>query len=380
MKIKRKNEFICAVNCFSNRYLTLRNGSEPYREAVLQLGGRVVNHLSERLTHYICSNPDPKRLIAAKMLRLFVVSPLWIEQSRELGKRAPEKDFTVTSQLVEDIRIAVRSSALRLPQSEHIREPIPNRAASTRSIDSPFFSSSQRDPSTSCSHPIPAPVPAPVPAGTLSMPSKADHTEDQPFARPVPIPLFREYKPPEIKDTSKFARRRSDRLCDLDESDEDDSNDEEFAKEAGENNDSLTLPSLQQVMTIPRNRRLPVIYVNESSEEALSKFKKSLYEESLSDKERRRIRAQTTKKNQKDAKKFANPPQALKNNDYPKSSSRDKAAPSSTGSAKKEIDKVEMNRLTNKIREYGKYFHHLNIIKLSSNLLVLFRSIDSPNR
>jgi hypothetical protein len=109
------------------------------------MGATIESTFGEQLTHYITSSFSSKRVTAAKLMDINVVSPLWIEQCRELQCRAPEVDFCVNP----DTRAAPSSTATSM-MAEHrgpaaaIPVPEPTKAYSLRSIDSPHFSSSQR--------------------------------------------------------------------------------------------------------------------------------------------------------------------------------------------------------------------------------------------
>jgi hypothetical protein len=47
------------------------------------------------LTHMIWSNGNQKHVQAAEFMDIKVVSPLWVEQCHESGKKVPEEDFIV---------------------------------------------------------------------------------------------------------------------------------------------------------------------------------------------------------------------------------------------------------------------------------------------
>ena len=212
-----------------------------------------------------------RRIYAAELLGIKVVSPLWLEQSREARIMVPEADFLVNQpedvahrieKLLSPISLGGRhaaagsggqagcaSSAMR-STSNLVVEPVANRAKLARSIDSPFFSSSQRyssgESNNSSSHGgafvsrhgsshaaeqtaavkqvriDPAAVAA-IGHGagantglteTAAQEETAPEYSESPEGPAIPLPTFREYVAPVIS-SPVLKRRRSERISDL---------------------------------------------------------------------------------------------------------------------------------------------------------------------
>ena len=61
------------------------------------LAGLVEASFGEDCTHLIWSHGLSKRHMTAKIMDIFVVSPLWIEQCKQAKKRVSETDFLASS-------------------------------------------------------------------------------------------------------------------------------------------------------------------------------------------------------------------------------------------------------------------------------------------
>ncbi len=77
--------------------------------------------------------------MAAELMDILVVSPLWLEQCKEAGSRVPEEDFLVSA--IEN------GSSNKLPTKTPVKvvEPKAHRPELMRDINDPFYSSSQRE-------------------------------------------------------------------------------------------------------------------------------------------------------------------------------------------------------------------------------------------
>jgi hypothetical protein len=276
------------------------------------LGAKVVGHMSERLTHFVCSNIKPERVVAAKLLALKVVSPLWIEQCLVLNRRARESDFEVSSALYDKVTYYIShpeaalqglggGPSLFLPLANQTNddilhgmpEPKQNLIARERSIDSPFFSSSQRNFTTPGElvrdleremneegkvHEVSF-KPTVIYNPSLSISSSVAAAAQ---TLPIPKPLFREYIAPKVSKKA-LQRRRSERLIDM-EDDEDDDDEVE-----GE------LATREQLLSLETKTELPVLFVNEPAEAALCRFRDSLMKDTESDQERKVARTELSK-------------------------------------------------------------------------------------
>ena len=110
------------------------------------LGAQIAETLGESVTHFVCSGTsfrrNLKRVQAAELLDIPVVSPLWIEKCRESGTKVDEEDF-----LISRISANKSESAKNAPQKNvSLIEPVASKAASLHSVDSSFFCSSERKP------------------------------------------------------------------------------------------------------------------------------------------------------------------------------------------------------------------------------------------
>lgn len=154
------------------------DASAKYEASVIAMGGEVVRHLSEEASHYIVSNSHPARVLAAQLLRLHVVSPLWIEQCLEARCRAKEEDFLVSQSLYRRVMFAESFP------------PLMCRGTRQRFSDQAWTPGENSDP-------------------------------HQQLVLKMPSAKFREYKlPSPLKFLSNPTIRRSERICDLDSSDE----------------------------------------------------------------------------------------------------------------------------------------------------------------
>lgn len=258
-----------------------RNISNTYEQQLHALGSTTSQVMHEHLTHFICENVSIKRILAARLMGIQVVSPQWIGQCQTEQRRVDESEYGLTSELVELIASIDGNSSEVVPV---MSEPAARLANVLRSLDSPFFSCSQSYRSGRES----------VTETPAEFMEEVEEVESAPalFKPNIPLPTFREYIAPVIE-PSELKRRRSERLIDLEESDEDDvlhtssrlsqTSQITSARKKGRAPlyDSVILPDVS----------LPVIYSHEPPGDTLRAFRESLVDESASDAERRRIRA-----------------------------------------------------------------------------------------
>jgi hypothetical protein len=212
------------------------NASASHIDSLRSMGATISDVFGDHLTHYICMNSDTKRARLAPMMGIQVVSPLWIEQCKESQQKVPENDFLIEATAKENVAPSTSSRPL-------LREPRLGEVASRRDVNSPFFSSSQREfpaeeepknkpraKSTGRNIKVKSSFPQPSP-GERSVISS---DEDEPYPpkaitnprksptnlKTLPVPSFREYIPP-LPPAPSQRRRRSERISDIYDNDED---------------------------------------------------------------------------------------------------------------------------------------------------------------
>lgn len=208
--------------------------SSSHAKYLQDLGAEITDHISEKVTHYICSNVSPTKMAVARLLKIHILSPLWIEQCRQLGAKAHEADFEYNIDLVKIISEFV-----------HGRFNDPSLTNSSSKVSKPLSS--------------------------------------------IPLPSFKEFILP--IDHTVLKRRRSERISDLHDSDEEDDDGSESDRENGrkfEHNagsssrdrtstdQKLKRVDLKEAMELTRDKSLPVVYVEEPYEETWKRFEANL--------------------------------------------------------------------------------------------------------
>eukprot|EP01031_Cornospumella_fuschlensis_P029483 gene29483-35583_t len=223
------------------------------------MGGEIKTMLAKDVTHYICSNVDDRDTLAAQLMNIHVVSPLWISQCMDSEQRVPEKDFAVSTELLQRVEEWLGPGRYQLAdRPPRLSEPIPNRALRGRSLDSPSLSSSQRYRSVeeNVSEPplsppkLPNPVAQPSLRRTIQTPQDASITE-VPMYRPRPHPLSKA-----VSSKIDLSVRRSERILDLSDGESSSEEEEEMNK-------------IEWVMGLlgPRHRPVPYIRLREEAAE-----------------------------------------------------------------------------------------------------------------
>ena len=72
------------------------DASSAHEAILVGLGATISRSLGETITHYIASNASPSRLLAAHLLNIWVLSPLWVEQCKEAHLKVAETDFELS--------------------------------------------------------------------------------------------------------------------------------------------------------------------------------------------------------------------------------------------------------------------------------------------
>eukprot|EP01033_Poteriospumella_lacustris_P013999 gene13999-10002_t len=235
------------------------NTSIQYEQQLHSLGAITSQVLHENLTHYVCENVSIKRILAARLLNVTVVSPLWIAACRDAAQRVEEVDFGLTSELVELIASIDGSSADVVPV---MSEPAAQLTNALRALDSPFFPSSSSAAQTQLTQ------------ASASLASAAD-------AERIPLPAFRPYSPPKAM-PGELTRRRSDRIIDKGGSDDD----YDWAAQSIRN-EMRDCAASEAVRT---DEPMPILFTRDAADDALQRFDSTLRDESAADAERRRGR------------------------------------------------------------------------------------------
>ena len=210
---------------------------------LLELGATVEVKLSETTTHFIyCgtdsegvgANPNP-RVRTAKALGIQVVDPLWIYQCRESGERMPEVDFLYSSS-ASFASASVFSSSSLVPSSSSASSSngnggvmviAPPAPITMRSLDSPHFSSSQRQDVAkgrekkrkipTASRSIKASGPVSMRSADISgaMRNGIPFDPFHPELKEIQVPGWEKMDAPIIVESSGKRERRSERISEL---------------------------------------------------------------------------------------------------------------------------------------------------------------------
>jgi hypothetical protein len=220
---------------------------------LIQLGAEIQDCLTEKITHYICSNVNHKKMIAAKLLNINVLKPEWIDECRQTQSKIPEHSQNFSYSATISFQDFIKDNPELFAKSSTVA------AASSSSSSS-------------------APLPPPV---------------------NIPLPSFKEYQMPELPET-KITRRRSERLCDLQDEESSDSDDsipnqhhqttstttatttatnkktKNLKKKVSKHPEFIQNSSLQDTMNISTKEILPIAYGNESPDEIIANWKANL--------------------------------------------------------------------------------------------------------
>jgi hypothetical protein len=219
-----------------------------------ELGAEIHDCLSEKVTHYICSNADERKIAVAKLMNIHVVSPLWVERCIQTRSKQLEKDFLLDYDLLPFLQRNIHLFTASLRDENNGSSSCPSSSSSCSSAQS---------------------LPEPKPVSVL-------------------LPKFKEFILPPIDDTV-LTRRRSERLIDLDEDDDEDEdetesdNDEIASRESKKSELSsrrcdklqsiprrLKKSSLEDTMAISPKKTLPIVYIDEPSEQTWKHFQANL--------------------------------------------------------------------------------------------------------
>ena len=108
--------------------------SSIFSGILVELGAQIAPSFGESCQVLVYSNGESKRLKAAAVFDVPVVSTLWVEQCRESNSKASVDDFLITA----------ATASISNVKENKVVEPIIDQVSKLRNIDSPFFSSSQR--------------------------------------------------------------------------------------------------------------------------------------------------------------------------------------------------------------------------------------------
>lgn len=262
-----------------------------------QLGAKVVDNLSEQsTTHFICNNAPLRRLLAARLMNMEIVSLEWVVQCKAYHAKLASDPFIVTNDLVEAIAgIQGRSGQdistivepfQRLAEAFHPKETSQHKA-----IGSSSFSSSNIPSSSSKSSEA-------VVAGKMTSSNNRVTRSAVPQSKEksllesaIPLPTFREYKPPEISEHS-LKRRRSERLIDKDSDSEDESLNVSINTNGTKKKQRKS--SGEYSGDFPIHETLPIEYTDGPVDEILKSFQRSLKDDNVPGREDFVTQATTT--------------------------------------------------------------------------------------
>ena len=252
----------------SNRHYVLSLFSfASVHATLLSLGAAISPSFGEHLTHLITIQPSlegtdtlNKRILAAELLDIFVVSVEWLEQCKSTNQKANELDFRITSSLFA----AVRATKQGLIQNQsttnlHVDQQDCKRLSGDANNPSRFSRASSHhsianfeelerviydDTDTMLS--------------TIYNPTTATADKSAPS---VPMPTFREYIPPVVPQRvleTVAKRRRSERISDL-------VSDTESETESKEEEDDVSkrqkMESWEYVQSISIDSMLPIVFL-----------------------------------------------------------------------------------------------------------------------
>jgi hypothetical protein len=221
--------------------------------------------MHEQVTHYICCHVSIRRILAARLLGVCVVSPKWVLQCQEVNTKANEDEFALTSELVELISSIEGSCDEVVPV---MSESATRLAEALRMLESPMLTSQRESTGRTESQSQTA---GRVAVNQNSNNSDHNHTAGNNSVQlHIPLPSFREITLPK-PDEVAMQRRRSERICDLESSSD------------SEDDIDVTSERVRRVTTvrdISTTSQLPILYRHSAkfSEHALSKFEQSLTE------------------------------------------------------------------------------------------------------
>jgi hypothetical protein len=207
--------------------------SFEYEAMLTSLGAEVTKCFGDHLSYYITTSPTEltsvniqKRHLAAELLGIPVVSPKWVEQCKVDGKLLDVGQFIVTGRLcateLENPTLQGATTAENIPT-------ISDLLVATEPAAEQILRAPSRRVSSAALAAEPLAVTAtglPRPISTLSLtPSlPRSRSADSVAKAEVLLPSFREIAPPvvpaEVLEKVQ-KRRRSERICDLQESDSD---------------------------------------------------------------------------------------------------------------------------------------------------------------
>lgn len=233
---------------------------------LLSLGATISPSFGEHLTHFISVQPSSetseklnKRILAAELMDIFVVSMQWLEQCKCTNQKANEGNFRITSSLAATVRTAQHSVAQNLSttslhsdqQSMHADDlNNPSRLSRASSHHSSIANIEELE--------------RVIYNDTDTMLSTIDRTgaaTADKSAVSVPMPTFREYIPPVVPQRvleTVAKRRRSERISDL-------VSDTESETEGKEEEDDLSkrqkMESWEYVQSINVDSMLPIVFL-----------------------------------------------------------------------------------------------------------------------
>jgi hypothetical protein len=213
-----------------------RVASFEHEAMLTSLGAEVTKCFGDHLSYYITTSPTiltslniQKRHLAAELLGIPVVSPTWVEQCKVGGKLLDVGQFTVTGRLcateLDNPTLQGVTTTENMPAISDLlvaTEPAAEVGGQTLRAPSRRVSSAAlaAEPLAVVTTGLPRPISAASMASSLPRSRSADSVAKA----EVLLPSFREIAPPvvpaEVLEKVQ-KRRRSERICDLQESDSD---------------------------------------------------------------------------------------------------------------------------------------------------------------
>lgn len=197
---------ICLVETVNEDGL---DASAENRKVLESLGAKTELFFNSTCTHFISNDINSQNGQAAKIFNLHCVSPLWIEQCQQSKSKAPEKDFSILRSI----------PPVKSDKTNHvvIKEPVLEDVRNRRNVESPHFSSSQRE---VISQKIEKPIKKRKPKANIATVQTISASDDEreidgakedSSTDVIHVPSFKPYVAPEL---SLFKKRRSERICD----------------------------------------------------------------------------------------------------------------------------------------------------------------------
>ena len=232
------------------------------------LGAKLSKSLGDHVTHYIVpqtlNESLSKRILAAELLGLSVVSPSWVKRCTEEKQKISETDFIVKGSLRVMSDSEVNLSSLQCLGEVGSEQWMSKLVSGGQILGG---AGQQTDPLHHTTNPQPASTwtfPSNESMGNLPRAQSTGTIQSSATAGPtIFIPSFREIELPvitaEVMEKAQ-KRRRSERICDLIESDSDSDSDVFPSSSLAKRNKASEMESWDVISKISANQLIPVIH------------------------------------------------------------------------------------------------------------------------